>query len=350
MFATSKHRCLDIGDRKVGDGYSCFAIAEIGSNHNQDFDLARRMIDGAAKAGVDAVKFQTFRAAEHYSKKTPGFSYLQNTNTHELIRSLELDRSWQADLKRHAEEQGLVFFSSPCDSDAIAGLAALDVPAFKIASFDLTDDRLLSEMAATHKPLILSTGMATWMDIQHAIDAAHRMQNDQLVLLQCTSLYPAPARLSNLRAMASMRAAFGTLVGYSDHTSGDHMVLAAVAMGACMIEKHFTIDRNLPGPDHSFAIEPQELREMMRKLREVEEGIGDGIKNGPRPEEYEMAEKGRRSLHASVTIAAGQAITHDMLVAKRPGLGIPLFLREQVVGRKALRDIEADEWITWDMV
>jgi len=350
MFATSKHHSLDIGDRKVGDGYPCFVIAEIGSNHNQDFDLARRMIDSAAKAGVDAVKFQTFRASQHYSKKTPGFSYLKNTNTHELIRSLELDRSWQADLKRHAEEQGVVFFSSPCDSDAIAGLAALDVPAYKVASFDLTDDRLVSEMAATRKPLILSTGMATWMDIQHAIDAAHRVQNDQLVLLQCTSLYPAPARLSNLRAMASMRAAFGTLVGYSDHTTGDHMVLAAVAMGACMIEKHFTIDRNLPGPDHSFAIEPQELLEMMRKLREVEEGIGDGIKNGPRPEEREMAEKGRRSLHASIAIAAGQAITHDMLVAKRPGLGIPLFLRDQVAGRTARRDIEADEWITWDMV
>ena len=219
------------------------------------------------------MKFQTFRASQHYSKKTPGFSYLKNTNTHELIRSLELDRSWQADLKRHAEEQGVVFFSSPCDSDAIAGLAALDVPAYKVASFDLTDDRLVSEMAATRKPLILSTGMATWMDIQHAIDAAHRVQNDQLVLLQCTSLYPAPARLSNLRAMASMRAAFGTLVGYSDHTTGDHMVLAAVAMGACMIEKHFTIDRNLPGPDHSFAIEPQELLADYRARVEAATGL-----------------------------------------------------------------------------
>ena len=350
MTALIKSSSLDIGDTKVGDGYPCFVIAEIGSNHNQDFDLARRMIDCAAKAGADAVKFQTFRAAEHYSKKTPGFSYMKNTDTYELIRSLELDRSWQVDLKRHAEEQGLAFFSSPCDSEAIAGLAALNVPAYKVASFDLTDDRLISEMAATRKPLILSTGMATWMNIQNAIDAAHSVQNDQLVLLQCTSLYPAPARLSNLRAMASMRAAFGTLVGYSDHTTGDHMVLAAVAMGACMIEKHFTIDRNLPGPDHSFAIEPQELSEMMRKLREVEEGIGDGIKNGPRTEECEMAEKGRRSLHSSVAIAAGQEITHDMLVAKRPGLGIPLFLRDQVVGRTARRDIEADEWITWDMV
>ena len=350
MFSTSEHECLDIGNRKVGDGHPSFVIAEIGSNHNQNYDLALRMIDAAAKTGVDAVKFQTFRAAEHYSKKTPGFSYLKNTDTHELIRSLELDRSWQADLKRHAEEQGVEFLSSPCDSDAIAGLEAIGVLAYKVASFDLTDDRLVSEIAATCKPLILSTGMATWMDIQHALDAAHRVQNDQVVLLQCTSLYPAAARLSNLRAMASMRAAFGTLVGYSDHTIGDHMVLAAVAMGACMIEKHFTIDRNLPGPDHSFAIEPQEMLEMMCKLREVETGLGDGVKNGPRSEEREMAEKGRRSLHASMAIAAGQSITPDMLVVKRPGLGIPPFLRDQVVGRSARRDIEADEWITWDMV
>jgi sialic acid synthase SpsE len=350
MFATSNNCILDIGGHSVGDGCPCFVIAEIGSNHNQNFDLARRMIDGAANAGVDAVKFQTFRAKDHYSVKTPGFSYLENADTHQLISSLELDRSWQADLKRHAEEQGIVFFSSPCDSDAIAGLAALDVAAYKVASFDLTDDRLVAEIAATKMPLIMSAGMATWMDIQRAIDAAHSVQNDQIVLLQCTSLYPAPSRLSNLRAMASMRTAFGKLVGYSDHTIGDHIVLAAVAMGACMIEKHFTIDRNLPGPDHGFAIEPQELSEMMRKLREVEEGLGDGVKNGPRPEEREMAEKGRRSLHVSMPIAAGQIITNDMLVAKRPGLGIPPFLKGQVVGRAARRDIEADEWVTWDMV
>jgi sialic acid synthase SpsE len=307
------------------------------------------MIDSAAKAGVDAVKFQTFRARDHYSKKTPGFGYLNNSNTHELIQSLELDRSWQPELKRHAQEQGIEFFSSPCDSDAIAGLASIDVPAYKVASFDLTDDQLISEIAATNKPLILSTGMATWMDIQLAVEAAKNMQNDQLVLLQCTSLYPAAARLSNLRAMHSMRVAFDALVGYSDHTNGDHMVIAAVAMGACVIEKHFTLNRNLPGPDHSFAIEPHELFDMMQKLRDIEAGFGDGVKNGPRPEEKEMAEKGRRSLHARISISAGTEVTPDMLVIKRPGLGIPPFLRDQIIGRKVCRNIEADEWITWDM-
>lgn len=350
MAAMSENRRLDIGGRTVGDAQPCFVIAEIGSNHNQDFDLARRLIDAAAQSGVDAVKFQTFRASSHYSKKAPSFDYLNNVDTHELIRSLELDRSWQADLKHHAEERGVAFFSSPCDSDAIAGLAALDVPAYKVGSFDLTDDGLITEMAAIGKPLILSTGMATWMDIQFAVDAARRAGNDQIILLQCTSLYPAPAHLSNLRAMASMHSVFGTLVGYSDHTMGDHIALAAVAMGACMIERHFTLDRTLPGPDHPFAIEPHEMTEMMRKIREIEAAFGDGFKNGPRQEELEMAEKGRRSLHARVPIAAGQSIGADMLVAKRPGLGIPPFLKSQVVGRIARTDIDADQWITWEML
>lgn len=350
MFDLIKNSSLDIGDRKVGDGQPCFVIAEIGSNHNQDFDLARRMIDAAAQAGVDAVKFQTFRASSHYSKKSPGFGYLNHIDTHELIRSLELDRSWQIDLKRHSEERGIIFFSSPCDSDAIAGLAALDVPAYKVASFDLTDDDLISEMAAIGKPLILSTGMATWIDIQFAVDAARSVGNDKIILLQCTSLYPAPTHLSNLRAMDSMRAAFGTLVGYSDHTMGDHIALAAIARGACMIEKHFTLDRTLPGPDHAFAINPNEMFEMMQKIRELEAAFGDGIKKGPRPEEREMAEKGRRSLHARVSIVAGQVISADMLVAKRPGLGIPPLLKAYVVGRTARTNIDADQWITWDML
>jgi len=341
---------IKIGSINVGDGQPCFVIAEIGSNHNQDFDMARRLIDAAAKSGANAVKFQTFRASEHYSKRTPGFSYLNDVNTYELIRSLELDRSWQADLNRHSQERGVLFFSSPCDSEAIAGLAALDVPAYKLASFDLPDDRLIAEMATVGKPVLMSTGMATWMDIQNAINAAHIAGNNQIVLLQCTSLYPAPANLSNLRAMASMRVTFNTLVGYSDHTIGDHIALAAVAMGACVVEKHFTLDRALPGPDHSFAMEPEELSGMMRKIREIEAGFGDGIKNGPRLEELEMAKKGRRSLHVLTAIIAGQTINDNMLVVKRPGLGVSPCFRDQIVGRTALRDIEADEWVTWDMV
>lgn len=341
---------MKIADRKLGENQPCFVIAEIGSNHNRNFDMAKELIKAAAESGADAVKFQTFSASKHYSTKTPGFNYLKNVDTYSLISSLELDRSWQADLKNHAEDLGVIFFSSPCDSEAINDLAELDVPAYKVASFDLTDDVLISEIAAKNKPLMMSTGMATWMDIQIALNAAKSVGNEQIILLQCTSLYPALANLSNLRAMVSMRMAFGTLVGYSDHTMGDHMALAAVAMNASVIEKHFTLDRRLPGPDHPFAMEPHELSEMMRKIREIESGFGDGIKDGPREEEKEMAKKGRRSLHARIAIKEGQVITEDMLTIKRPGLGLQPFMRRYVIGRKARRNIEFDEWVTWDMV
>jgi len=334
----------------VGTGQPCYVIAEIGSNHNQDFGLACEMILAAAEAGADAVKFQTFKASEHYSRRTPKFNYLKDLDPHDLIQSLELDRSWQVDLKKYAESQGVAFFSSPCDSEAIQGLATLDVPAYKVASFDLTDDRLVSEIAQQRKPVIISTGMATWMDIQLAVNACLKEGNKDIILLQCTSLYPAPASLANLAAMGSMRSAFGLHTGYSDHTEGDHFCLAAVAMGACVIEKHFTIDRKLPGPDHSFAMEPLEFKEMIDKIRQIEQGIGDGIKDGPREEEKEMAEKGRRSLHAAIAIAKGEVITPEMLVIKRPGLGVTPYLRNEVVGRKARVDIQADDWITWQML
>lgn len=339
---------MKIGKREVGDGQPCFVIAEIGSNHNQSLALAFEHIDAAADAGVDAVKFQTFRAAQHYSRLAPGFSYLDGRNTYALIESLELNREWHFALKARAESKGVEFFSSPCDIDAINDLARLDVCAYKVASFDLTDVRLIREMANKNKPVILSTGMANLADIQAGVNACSSVGNSSIVLLQCTSLYPAPVNLSNLAAMQILRESFGILSGYSDHTLGDHVSLAAIARGACMLEKHFTLNRSLPGPDHIFAMEPHELKEMMRKIREIEAAIGDGIKNGPRLDEREMFEKGRRSLHAARTIYSGEQITEKDLVAKRPGLGISPRLWDQVVGRTANRDIAEDQWITWE--
>ncbi|ARP97319.1 N-acetylneuraminate synthase family protein [Bordetella genomosp. 13] len=341
---------IEINGRKVGDGQPAFVIAEIGSNHNQDYDLALRMIDAALMAGADAVKFQTFKADRHVSRRAESPSYLKDRNIQDLLRSLELNRDWQAGLQAHTEGQGGIFFSSPCDFEAVDGLEAIGAPAHKVASFDLTDTDLIGYIARTGKPMILSTGLADWMDIQRGIDTAKKLGNDQLVLLQCTSLYPAPPHLSNLRAMDTMRHAFGVLTGYSDHTLGSTVSMAAVARGACMIEKHFTLDRTLPGPDHSFAMEPQEFSEMVRGMREIESALGDGSKNGPRPEEQEMAEKVRRSLHAARDIEEGEKISADMLVIKRPGHGLAPFLRPHILGRTARRRIEADEWITWDMV
>lgn len=342
--------CPMSSSRRIGDGQACFVIAEVASNHNHDFGLATALIDAAAEAGVDAVKFQTFRAATHFSKYAPGFSYLDHRNPYELIESLELDRTWHARLRAHCERRNLVFLSSPCDVEAIDELDALGTPAFKVSSFDLTDLTLIGHMARTGRSIILSTGLADWMDIQRAVDACRQEGNANVVLLQCTSLYPAPASLANLRAMQVMRDAFGMLTGYSDHTEGDHICLAAAALGACVIEKHITLDRTLPGPDHAFSMEPAELTQMMRRLRDVEAAIGDGGKTGPRAEEQEMCDKGRRSLHARERIARGEVITADMVTAKRPGLGIPPYLMNVVVGRVARTDIEADQWITWDMI
>jgi sialic acid synthase SpsE len=336
--------------RRIGDGERCVVVAEVGSNHNADFSIATRMIDAAADAGVDAVKFQTFRADRHYSKYAPGFSYLNNTDPFELVKSLELNRSWHAPLKAYCESRHVAFWSSACDVEAIDELDAIGVPAFKVPSYELTDLGLIRHMARKGRPVILSTGLADWMDIQRAVDVCRQEGNDRVVLLQCTALYPAPTHLSNLRAISVMREAFGLLTGYSDHTQGDHVSLAAVALGACMIEKHFTLERTMPGPDHSFAIEPAELKQMVTRLREVEAAMGDGAKTGPREAEREMFEKGRRSLHAKSRIARGDTIRAELLTSKRPGLGIAPHLIDVVVGRIARTDIEADQWITWDMI
>lgn len=340
-----------IADTTVGDGHPTFVIAEIGSNHNQDYDLAIQHIDAAADAGVNAVKFQTFSASKHISKYAHMPEYLAGYDSlHTLIRTLELNRDWQQSLKEYATKKGLVFFSSPCDYDAVDGLEAIGSPAHKVASFDLPDLDLIRYIAKTNKPVLLSTGLADWMEIQRAVDVCRNEGNNQIALFQCTSLYPAPIHLSNLNAMQSMKQAFKVITGYSDHTLGDTVSLAAVAMGAAILEKHVTLDRKLPGPDHAFAMEPAELAVMMKKIREIESAMGDGAKHGPRLEEMEMFVKARRSLHAQEDIKAGEIITEDKLVTKRPGSGIQPHEKHRLLGKVAKVDIKADQWIDWSMV
>lgn len=342
---------IEIQGKKIGDGEPCFIIAEVGSNHNQDFSLALKLIDKAAEAGVDAVKFQTFKADAHVSKFAEMPSYLDGYDSiHDLIKSLELDRDWQKPLKEYAESKGLIFFSSPCDYQAVDQLEELNVPAHKIASFDLPDLDLVEYIARTQKPILMSTGLADWMEIQRAVDVCRAVGNNNILLFQCTSLYPAPAKLSNLSAMLTMKQAFNVVTGYSDHTMGDNIPVASVAMGASAIEKHFTLDRSMEGPDHAFAIEPEELKVMIAKIREVEAAIGTGVKSGPREEEMDMYHKVRRSLHAAKDIAEGEVITEDMLVSKRPGFGVPIYLKGILIGRSAKKAIPKDSWISWDLV
>jgi sialic acid synthase SpsE len=342
---------IKIGNQLVGNNCPTFIIAEVGSNHNQDYALAIAHIDAAAEARVDAVKFQTFQADKHVSKFAEMPKYLTGyDNIHELIKTLELERDWQKPLKEYAESKGLQFFSSPCDYEAVDSLEELNVPAHKVASFDLPDLDLVRYIARTGKPVLLSTGMANWMEIQRAVDVCREEGNDQIILFQCTSLYPAPTKLSNLKSMERMRDMFNVVVGYSDHTIGDLVPVSSVAMGAAIIEKHFTLDRTLPGPDHSFAMEPDELKLMVEKVREVEASIGDGLKKGPRGEELDMYDKVRRSLHVTLDVKAGDIITEEMLVAKRPGFGIEPFRKNELIGAKARVDIAKDHWIDWSMV
>lgn len=342
---------IKIGNQFVGDNCPTFIIAEVGSNHNQDYSLALAHIDAAAESGVDAVKFQTFKADKHVSKFAEMPKYLTDyDNIHELIKTLELERDWQKPLKEYAESKGLQFFSSPCDYEAVDSLEELNVPAHKVASFDLPDLDLVRYIAKTGKPVLLSTGMADWMEIQRAIDVCREEGNEQIILFQCTSLYPAPTKLSNLKSMERMRDMFNVVVGYSDHTIGDLIPVSSVAMGSSIIEKHFTLDRTLPGPDHSFAMQPDELKVMVEKIREVEASIGDGLKKGPRGEELDMYDKIRRSLHVTVDVKAGDIITEEMLTAKRPGFGIEPFKKAEVIGARARVDIAKDHWIDWSMV
>lgn len=345
---------VSIGDRLVGEGHPCYVIAEAGSNHNRDLDTARRLIDVSVKAGADAVKFQTYSGATLYSSKTPQFDYLASLTDkkpHELLDDISLPRDWQPVLAQHCREAGIEFLSSPFDRQAVDELDALDVAAFKIASFELVDLPFLRYVGGKRRPLVLSTGMATMGEIEEAIEAAREGGAEDFCLLQCASLYPAPPSIVNMRTIVTMKAAFGVPVGFSDHTRGVHVAPAAVALGADLVEKHITLDRSHPGPDHSFAIEPGELTDLVTHIRDVEAALGDGIKRGPSDEEAaEMYTKARRSVVAARRIPAGTRITREMLTVKRPGFGIKPKYIDTLVGRTASVDIDEDEVVTWELV
>jgi len=341
----------EVDNIPFGENRPCFIVAEAGSNHNNDIDIAYKLIDSAKDAGADAVKFQIFKADLLYSKKTPHHS-LYDKDPYNLIKDIELPREWITKLKEYADKRGIVFFASPFDFEAVDMLYSAGVEIFKIASFEIVDLELIEYVAGKGKPVIISTGLANMSEIEDAVATARMvgLSSEKICLLQCASAYPASPDIMNLRSMETMRKAFGVTTGLSDHTPGIHIPVAAVAMGARVIEKHFTLNRKMDGPDHAFAIEPDELKAMVKNIRDVEKAIGDGIKRGPSPEEMENYEKARRSIHARVHIPMGTVITRDMLVVKRPGYGIEPKFIGIVVGRKAKVDIEEDAWIEWEMI
>jgi sialic acid synthase SpsE len=343
---------IAIGDRRIGPGEPTYVIAEAGANHNRNLGTARELIDVAADAGADAVKFQTYTGSALYSSKTPSFEYLKDERSPaELLDAISLPREWQPELAEYAGSRGIEFFSTPFDDEAVRSLAEVGVRAMKIASFEIVDLPLIRTAAAVGVPMILSTGMATFEEVDDALGAVKEMGNDEVALLRCASLYPAPPAIMNLRVMATMRERYGVPVGLSDHTTGISVAIAAAALGAELIEKHFTLSREQEGPDHPFALEPAELRAMVDGIREAEAALGDGRFEGPSEAEAgEMYRLARRSVVAAVDIPAGTAIGREMLTTKRPGYGVKPKHIDELVGRTARVDIEADDVITWEMV
>jgi len=343
---------FEIGGRRVGPGEHAYLVAEAGANHNRDRGIARELIEVAADAGADAVKFQVYTGTSLYSKRAPRFKYIQDDRTpSELLDEIALPREWLPDLAEHARDRGLAFFATPFDDDAVEALAAVGVPAMKIASFELVDLELIKHAASAEVPIILSTGMATYGEIEDALGAVLETGNREVALLRCASVYPAQPEIMNLRAMATMRSAFGVPVGLSDHTTGLAVPTAAAALGAELLEKHFTLSREMKGPDHPFALEPDELRRMVSAVHEAEVALGSGRLEGPSGQEAEeMYRLARRSVVAAVEIPEGTAITRQMLTTKRPGFGVKPKDIDLLVGRRARVDIQVDDVITWDMV
>jgi sialic acid synthase SpsE len=341
-----------IAGRPVGAGAPCYVIAEAGANHNRDLGIARKLIDVAADAGADAVKFQTYTGPGLYSSKTPQFEYLDDSRSpQEILDAIALPREWQPELAKYAKARGIAFFSTPFDFDAVDGLVALGAPAMKIASFELVDLPLIRHAAGAGVPLILSTGMATYGEVEEALAAAREGGATEVALLRTASLYPAPPEIANLRAMQTLRTAFGLPVGLSDHSEGIAVGIGGAALGMELIEKHFTLSREMEGPDHPFALEPGELRALVDGIRAVEAALGSGRLEGPSDlEAGEMYRLARRSVIAAQDIPAGTVITREMLTVKRPGYGVKPRDIDHLVGRVAKVDIEFDDVVTWEMV
>lgn len=330
----------------------CFVIAEIGVNHNGDVGIAKTMIEVARDCGADAVKFQTFRAEELVSPAAPMAEYqarnLGETGSQlEMIRKLELSAEDFRVLRDHCRTVGIEFMSTPFDEQSADLLASLDVNAFKVSSGDLTHHEFLAHLARFGKPIILSSGMATLGDIEEALAAIEANGNPDVAILHCVSDYPARLEDCNLRAMSTIAQAFGKPAGWSDHTLGDTISLAAVALGARIIEKHFTLDRTMPGPDHKASLEASELKAMMDKIREIELALGTGRKI-PTARERKTASVARRSLVTKVAIAKGTVITADMLTSRRPGTGLPPREKASIIGMRAAQDLPANCLIALD--
>lgn len=345
---------LKIGNRLIGPGQPVFIIAEISANHNQDIDQAIQLIRAAKKAGADAVKSQaytpdtlTIRSTKKYFQISGGTLW-DGTTLYDLYSKAYTPWEWLPKLKAAAEDLGMTFFASAFDATAVDFLEKLKVPTHKLASFEIVDIPLIEKMAATGKPIIMSTGMATSEEIQAAVDAVRRLGNERIALLKCTSAYPAPPESMNLKTLSHLAGSFKVPVGLSDHTLGTVIPVAAVALGACIIEKHFTLTRAVPGPDSAFSLEPAEFETMVRSIRDCEKSLGS-VQLGLTREE-EKSRIFRRSLFAVQDIKKGEVLTADSIRSIRPGHGLPPRHFRELLGRRAVQDIERGTPLAWDMI
>jgi N,N'-diacetyllegionaminate synthase len=329
-----------------------FIIAEAGVNHNGSLEMAFQLIDVAAAAGADAVKFQTFKAEKVIAVNAPKAVYQKKTTGSdesqlEMVKKLELDEKAHAMLNRYCQDKGIQFLSTPFDLESVDLLNNLGLKIFKIPSGEITNLPYLRKLGALKKRLILSTGMADLGEIEDALNiltvAGTPLEN--IIVLHCNTEYPTPFEDVNLKAMQTIQNAFpGIAVGYSDHTNGIEVPIAAVAMGAMVIEKHFTLDRNLPGPDHRASLEPHELTDMILRIRNIEKALGTGIKK-PSPSELKNKSIARKSIVAALPIKKGEPFTEKNITIKRPGTGINPMLWDDIIGRKAVKSYQRDELI-----
>jgi N,N'-diacetyllegionaminate synthase len=344
-------RAFVIAGRTIAPDQPAFVIAEAGVNHNGDPALARALVDAAAESGADAVKFQTFRTSALTSRTAPKAAYQVETTgagegQSQMLERLELSLDVLTALKAHAAARRIVFFSAPFDEASADTLGALGVPMFKVPSGEITNLPLLRHIAIKGLPIILSTGMSTLDEVAAALAAMRGVADVPVALLHCLSAYPAPVADVNLRAMDGLRERFGCPTGLSDHTLGLEIALAAVARGAQIVEKHLTLDKTLPGPDHRASLEPAEMAALVRGIRNVEAALGDGAKR-PMPSELDTRRVARKSLVAARAIRAGEQLVKDAVAIKRPGTGVSPAELERALGRRVRRDLAADDVIEW---
>ena len=338
---------IKIGNKTVGYSEPVLVIAEVSLNHNRDINIAKRLIDAASGAGCDVVKFQTFMAEGFISDRGMTYKYMQNgeekvERQFDMFKRLELPFEWHKELKEYAEGKGLIFMSTPGDEKCADFLEDLGAVAFKIGSDDLTNLRLVEHIAKKNKPIIISTGMSTMEEIDDAVNVIYATGNKNLAILHCSSEYPARAENINLKVIGALKKRFGVPIGFSDHSVGINIAIAAIGAGACVIEKHITLDKRMEGPDHSFSLEPNELVALVRAIREAGKAVGVA-KKSLTAQEVKMKQISRKTIVASRFIKKGEVINSNLAVKRANGIGLePKFLTK-IIGKKAAININRDK-------